>query len=196
MDIFAQTELREAQAALWFLGQAGYVIRACGITVAIDPYLSDSAAATAPEFGRRIPVPIQPEDLDVDLYIVTHDHLDHLDPETVRRYRWCEKTQFVAPRFAARKLVELGVPAGQVKRLDVGEKWNWRDTEIVGCFTLPTGADVLDTAGFALTFPNGRSVYHTSDTAFTPLLLQTAPKGIEVLLVPINGKWGNLKAEQ
>jgi L-ascorbate 6-phosphate lactonase len=27
-------------------------------------------------------------------------------------------------------------------------------------------------------------------------LLQAAPRGVEAMLVPINGKWGNLNAEQ
>ena len=196
MRTILEHPLRPNQAALWFLGQAGYVIRSAGVAVAIDPYLSNSAAATAPEFGRLLPVPIEPGNLRVDLWIVTHDHLDHLDPETVRRSPHQSHTQFVAPRLAANKLLELGVPRGQIQRLDAGEDWTWRDLTVRGVFALPTGADVLDTTGYLLTFPNGRSVYHTSDTAFTPLLLQAAPKGVEVLLVPINGKWGNLNVEQ
>ena len=188
--------LRPNQAALWFLGQAGYVLRSADVTVVIDPYLSDSAAVTAPEFGRQLPVPIEPEDLRADLFLVTHDHLDHLDPETIRRYPRRNSTQFVAPRLAARKLRELGVPPRQIKRVDSGEQWTWHQLTIRGVFALPTGADVLDTTGYHLTFANGRSVYHTSDTAFTPLLLQAAPKGVDLLLLPINGKWGNLNVEQ
>jgi len=196
MRTIEQPPLNPNEAALWFLGQAGYVIRSAGVTVAIDPYLSNSAAATAPEFGRLLPVPIEPEDLQVDLWIITHDHLDHLDPETIRRYRHANPTQFVAPRIAARKLQELGVPRGQIQRLDSGEEWTWRGLTVRGVFALPTGPDVLDTTGYLLRFQNGRSVYHTSDTAFMPLLLKAAPQGIEVLLVPINGKWGNLNVEQ
>ena len=196
MKTILDHRLGPQQAGLWFLGQAGYVIRSAGITVAIDPYLSNSAAATAPEFGRLLPVPIEPEDLRVDLWIITHDHLDHLDAETIRRYRHANHTQFVAPRLAVHKLQELGVPRGQIQRLDSGEDWTWRDQTVRGVFALPTGADVLDTTGYLLSCANGRSVYHTSDTAFTPLLLKASPKGIEVMLVPINGKWGNLNAEQ
>src|SRR5258708_25985957 len=157
------------QAALWFLGQAGYVIRAADVTVAIDPYLSNSAAANAAEFTRLIPPPIPPEGLRVDLYLVTHDHLDHLDPETIRRYPYQNHTQFVAPRLAARKLLELGVQPRQVMRLDAGEHWKWNDVTIHGVFALPTGADVLDTTEFLLIFANGRRVYHTSHTTLTPL---------------------------
>jgi len=56
---------------------------------------------------------------------------------------------------------------------------------------LPTGADVPDTTGYLLRFANGRSVYHTSDTVFHPLVLASAPREPDVMLVPINGKWGN-----
>jgi len=184
------------QGALWFLGQAGYIIRAGGLTAAIDPYLSDSAAVGAPDFTRRFPPPFTPEEMRVDLYLITHDHLDHLDPETLRRYPHKDQTQFVAPRFAARRLIELGVPPDRIRRLDVGERWQFREVTIHAVFALPTSPDVLDTTGYLLTFNNGRTIYHAADTAFTPLLLQAAPKRVEVLLVPINGKWGNLNVEQ
>ena len=196
MKMIQDFRLEADQAALWFLGQAGYILRSAGVTVAIDPYLSDSVKAISPEFGRLLPVPLEPEDLIVDLYLVTHDHGDHLDPETIRRYRHKEKTQFIAPRLAARKLIDLGVPPARVARLDAGEQLSLAGVSITGVFALPAGADVLDTTGYLLTFANGRSVYHTSDTAFTPLLLQAAPRQVEVLLLPINGKWGNLTIEQ
>jgi L-ascorbate 6-phosphate lactonase len=196
MRTIEQHTLGPNQAALWFLGQAGYVIRSTGVTVAIDPYLTNSAAASAPEFTRRFPPPISPEDLQVDLFLVTHDHLDHLDPETIRRYRHQTDSRFVAPRFAARKLIELGVPPRNVVCLNSGDLRQQPNLTIQGVFALPTGADVIDTTGYLLTFSTGRNVYHTSDTAMTPLLLQAAPKGVEVLLVPINGKWGNLNVEQ
>jgi len=196
MKSIQQLSLAPQQAALWFLGQAGYIIRSAGVTVVIDPYLSDAAAATAPEFSRLLPVPIEPEELQVDLWIVTHDHLDHLDPETIRRYPHSDHTQFVVPRLAARKLESIGVPRGQIHILHAGEDWSRASVTVRGVFALPTGADVLDTTGYLLTFANGRSVYHTSDTTFTPLLLEAAPKAVEVMLVPINGKWSNLNVEQ
>jgi L-ascorbate 6-phosphate lactonase len=184
------------EAALWWLGQAGYVVRASGMTVALDPYLTDSAAANAPEFTRLHPPPIIPEELRVDVYVITHDHADHLDPETIRRYPAKSDTWFVAPRLAARRLHELGVPEERIVRLDVGETRAVGAVEASGVFALPTGADVLDTTGYLLRFANGRSVYHTSDTAFHPLVLAAAPREPDVMLVPINGKWGNLAPEQ
>ena len=196
MHHLTQLPLAPDQAALWFLGQAGYVLRAGEITVALDPYLTDSAAAVAPELSRCLPPPLPPEELDVDLFLVTHDHLDHLDPETIAAYRHKDTTRFVAPRFAARKLAALGVPADNLTRVDVGETVVLNGVTISGVFALPTGPEVLDTLGFEVTFLNGRSVYLAGDTASCPLLLQAAPHGVEVLLVAINGKWGNLNVEQ
>jgi L-ascorbate 6-phosphate lactonase len=196
-------KLGEQQAALWFLGQAGYVARSGSVTLAIDPYLTDSVGKSSPAFSRRIPVPIEPEDLRVDVFIVTHDHLDHLDPETIQRYQHKAGTVFVAPRFAAKKLADLGVPEQAITKVDVGETVQVRGIDITGVFALPTGPDALDTCGYLVTFPNGRSFYHASDTAFCELLLRAAPRpalsgaeGAELLLVPINGKWGNLDVEQ
>lgn len=39
-----------------WLGQAGLLLQGAGITVMIDPYLSDSVAALQPENHRRQPV--------------------------------------------------------------------------------------------------------------------------------------------
>jgi len=174
-----------AEAALWWLGQAGYVVRAGDTTVAIDPYLTDSAAANAPEFTRLFPPPIAPEELRADICVITHDHLDHLDPETIRRYPAKAETWFVAPHLTALHLRELGVPTNRVVRLDAGEIRTLGGVEVRGVFALPTGADVLDTTGYLLRFANGRSVYHTSDTALHSLVLAAAPREPDVMLVRV-----------
>lgn len=191
MKRILELPLASTEAALWWLGQAGYVIRSAGTTVVVDPYLTDSAAANAPEFSRQFPPPIAPDALRADIVVITHDHLDHLDPETLRRYPAKETTWFVAPRLAARKLPQLGVPTGRIVPLNAGETHSFGAVDVSGFFALPTSADVLDTTGYLLRFGNGRSVYHTSDTAFHPLVLAAAPRNPDVMLVPINGKWGN-----
>jgi L-ascorbate 6-phosphate lactonase len=195
MDRIRGLALAGNQAALWLLGQAGCIVRAGELTVAVDPYLTDSIGARNPEYARRFPPPVEPEQLAVDVFVVTHDHADHLDPETIRRYRHKATTDFVAPRLATEKLRALGVPAERVHRVDVGEERALRGLRIRGIYAAPTGPDVPDTTGYRLEFANGRSLYHSSDTAFAPKLLEAAPRA-EVLLVAINGKWGNLDVAQ
>lgn len=187
--------LSDGKAALWPLGQAGCLVRGGCVTVAIDPYLSDSVGKGAPAFARAFPTPIEPECLQVDVFVVTHDHLDHLDPETVAGYRHKDTTQFVAPRLACRKLESLGVPVGNIVRVDAGERAEVCGIRVQGAYAVPTGPDVLDTCGYVLELPGGRSVYHSSDTAWSELLERAAPHA-DVLLVCINGKYGNLDVHE
>lgn len=188
-------KLSSTQAALWWLGQAGYVLRTAGLTVVIDPYLSDSAAKDSPDFTRQYPPPIKPEELFADIYIITHDHLDHLDPETVTKYRHRDTTWFIAPRKTAKKIISLGIPGERVVALHAEESWKTAEVEITGIYAIPTGIDVLDTTGYLIEFNNGRSFYHTSDTQFHPLVVAAAPRKPDIMVVPINGKWGNTGPE-
>jgi L-ascorbate 6-phosphate lactonase len=196
MKTIISKDLLPSEAAIWWLGQAGYVIRAAGLTVVIDPYLSNSAGEGSPRFSRLYDPPVKASELEADIYIITHDHLDHLDPETLSHYAYKENTCFVAPRLAAKKLSILGIPENRIVVVGVGEQWIHEGLEINGVFALPTGIDVLDTTGFFLKFSNGRTVYHTSDTQMHPLVLAAAPRQPELMLVPINGKWGNTGPEQ
>jgi L-ascorbate 6-phosphate lactonase len=188
-------DLAPEQAALWFIGQSGFIIRTAGVAVVIDPYLSDSVSRLVPEFVRLYPPPIPPEDLQADIFIVTHDHLDHLDPETVGSYRFKEQTAFVAPRLAARKLLSLGVHEKNLAVIDSGVVREVCGVRIAGVYALPNEPAVIDTAGYRLTFANGRSVYHSADTGFSEVLLASVPLA-EAALVCINGKGGNLEAAQ
>ena len=195
MDSILIHPLSSAQAGLWYLGQAGYVIRSAGRTLAIDPYLTDSVAEVAPDCKRILPVPIEPEDLRVDVFIVTHDHLDHLDPQTILRYPAKDKTVFVAPHLACEKLRSLGVPQRNITCVDVGGRAALEGMDIEGIYALATDKKASDTAGYVVRFANGRSVYHSSDTGFCERLVEAPPR-VEALLVCINGKWGNLSAAE
>ena len=195
MNRILKHKLTENQAALWFLGQSGFVIKSAGVTIAIDPYLSDSVAKVSPSLTRRYPPPIEPSALNVDIYIATHDHLDHLDPETIAAYKNKETTIFVGPRFACSKFASLGIRPQNIIKIDSGESKKIKDVEITGIYAIANDPAVIDTAGYKIVFANGRSVYHTSDTSFSPLLLQCAPSA-EVGLFVINGKWGNLDIEE
>ena len=183
------------QSALWFLGQAGYIIKSDGVTIIIDPYLSDCVSKVAPLFARTYPVPVDPGRIKADIFIVTHDHLDHLDPDTITSYAYKSSTVFVSPRHAAKKLKTLGIPPENIVIVDHGDTAEIKGISIKGVFALATGPDVVDTTGYAITFSNGKSVYHTSDTAYCDLLLKACPKA-DVLLPCINGKFGNLNIAQ
>lgn len=188
--------LEPSEAALWWLGQSGYILKAADQIVAIDPYLSDIASGGVAGFARAFPSPIKPSELKVDFYVITHDHLDHLDPVTIEAYSYKTGTWFIAPRLAAKKLLTLGIQEDRILVINAGESKRVNSINITGVFALPTGKDVIDTTGYLIEFPNGRTLYHTSDTQFHPLVLEAAPSKPDVMLIPINGKWKNTNAEE
>jgi len=67
------------------LGQTGFRFEFSGIVVYIDPYLSNSVQEKeAEDLVRLIPAPVLPADVtDADWIIITHEHRDHCDLETL-----------------------------------------------------------------------------------------------------------------
>lgn len=195
MNTILDFSLESQQAALWFLGQSGFTTKSCGTVIVIDPYLTDSAAKISPKLTRLYPPPVDPSLLKADIFIITHDHLDHLDPETITDYQHKETTTFVAPRLACEKLRQLSIPDNNIIQIDSGQTKTVSGIDITGIYAIPNEPAVIDTTGYLIVFPNGRSIYHSADTGFSDLLLDCAPKA-EVALVCINGQWGNLNVEQ
>ena len=65
-----------------WLGQAGLLFERDGFSVMIDPYLSNYVEKIEPQNRRRVPVDEHFFEVDPDVMIFTHDHIDHYDPET------------------------------------------------------------------------------------------------------------------
>jgi len=103
--------------SLYWLGQAGFVIDAGGYRLVIDPYLSDSLAdkyrGRLYPHQRMMPAPVTTDGLGkIDLVLSTHQHTDHMDPQTLQ------------PLLAARPDVKLVAPVAALdealKRAAVG----------------------------------------------------------------------------
>jgi L-ascorbate metabolism protein UlaG (beta-lactamase superfamily) len=76
------------QLHAWWLGQSGFLIQWQGRHLLLDPYLSDSLtrkyANTDKPHVRMTERVIGPERLDfVEVITSSHNHTDHLDPETL-----------------------------------------------------------------------------------------------------------------
>lgn len=94
--------LEDGQIAIWWLGQAGFAVRARSHTFLIDPYLSDSLAQKykGQQFShkRMMPIPVDPAALkDIDWVFSTHRHTDHMDPETNRALAGNQDCHFFVP---------------------------------------------------------------------------------------------------
>ena len=69
-----------------WLGQAGLLFETNGKTIIVDPYLSDSVKTIEPHNYRRVAVDESFLQIKPDMILLTHNHLDHTDPETLSHY--------------------------------------------------------------------------------------------------------------
>jgi len=192
-----QYSVAQNSIAIWTLGQNGFLLKSPeGTLVAVDPYLSNSCAALNTlyglDFGRVLPVFIEPEDLWVDLVLVTHSHLDHLDPETIRRFTRKDEAHFFAPWQAFRLLPELGVHQDHASLIHPLQTLEFRDLKVTGTWSIPTDATDLNHLGFVVEFANGIKFYNTGDTAFHELLAHARNMEPQEMSICINGGFNNL----
>lgn len=187
-------------ASMWWLGQAGFLVRHRGLRLALDPYLSDSLARKYA--GRRfahqrlMPAPVRPEDLTMlDLVLCTHGHTDHMDGDTLRAIAAHNPhCRFVVPAAERDKALDRGVPAGRLVGVCAG------DEIAIGpdahCAVVPAaheerqrdaeGRDLF--LGYVLKL-GARRLYHPGDCV--PFEGQQAwldPHGVELALMPVNGR--------
>ena len=187
--------------AVWYLGQNGFILKdSTGLVIGIDLYLSNSCASTFSHLpfrlDRQLPIFIEPEDLDIDVFIVTHSHDDHADAETIRRLNKTKAVQFLGPFDTIQIYRKCGVPAAATRLLHPGESVTVGATQVQATFALPTDATDLNHTGVLISFSNGIRFYNTGDTAFADRLAALLPTDVNVCAICINGGFHNLSAMQ
>jgi L-ascorbate metabolism protein UlaG (beta-lactamase superfamily) len=188
-----------------WLGQAGFLIETGGARILIDPYLSDSLAKkyTGKQYPhiRMMPPPGKPEMLGkIDLYIVTHDHGDHLDPGTTAAIAGlCPSCLFIVPASSADTARERGVPAA---RLIEADAFSALEAGGIGIHPIPSAHEELsiDEAGhhrflgYILNLA-GMTLYHSGDCVPYPGIEKNLePFHIDIALLPVNGRDAARKA--
>lgn len=112
--------------AFW-IGHAGVYAEIDGLRLLIDPVFSDYASPFAVGPKRFHPPPIALRDLPaIDAVVISHDHFDHLDMETVRPLAR-RGTRFFVPLGVGAHLERWGIPEAQIFDLE----W-WQEQEIGG----------------------------------------------------------------
>jgi L-ascorbate metabolism protein UlaG (beta-lactamase superfamily) len=183
--------------AIWFLGQNGFILKGpTGPLIGIDLYLTNSCAATFAHLpfrlDRQLPVFIEPDDLEIDVFITTHSHDDHADPETLRRMPKLH-TKFIGPFDSMRVYRECGIPETSARTIHPGETIELGgSTSIQATFSLPTDSTDLNHTGVLCRFGNGITFYNTGDTAYAEILATLLPTQVDICAICINGGFHNL----
>lgn len=185
-------EVPGGSLGLWWLGQAGFVFKTpSGKIVYIDPYLSDAAERLF-GFKRLSAPPIAAEEVRADLVVLTHEHADHLDPDTAPIIaKNNPKCRFAAPEGCAEGLAAAGVQGEAFVVLQPNRRYEF-DGVVLHAAKADHG-DFSDSALSLVLEMGGIRIACTGDTAFRPQLLkplyQVRP---DVLLTCINGAFGNM----
>lgn len=170
-----------------WIGQSGYILSDGQTEICIDPYLSDSVNRVA---GRKrlILCPILPQDLKSDVIICTHNHLDHLDPDTISAMNLGGKI-FYAPSDCMEHLEKLGV---QNKiAFDVGDRATVGSFEIEAVF-----ADHTVPAIGVVVRHSGKVLYFSGDTYYHKRLEELKNYKIDYMFICINGQLGNMNVDE
>ena len=174
-----------------WLGQAGFLLEAAGTRILVDPFLAEHADRAYPPPG------LDGVGSGCDWLFVTHDHLDHLDADSLPA---------IAARSNARLRVVVPAPlADRVRELAP-------DAEVIP--VAPEAGVELGAAGRAVVVPathaddptdgytegggryvgyvfelDGVAIYHAGDTLVTGALLAIlGDMRIDVALLPVNGR--------
>ena len=190
---------------LWWLGQSGYAVAWEPWRLVLDPYLSDSLtrkyAGTEKPHVRMSQRVIAPSLLgSIDFVTATHAHTDHLDAETLQALRAADEAAvLIAPRH------ERGI---------VRQRWGSTDDHVI---LMSDGESQVfgDVAVRAVAAAHDRierdpdgnakhlgyvikvgpfTVYHAGDGVVYDGLAEAvrAWEPIDVAILPINGKVGNM----
>ena len=170
-----------------WIGQGGFLLGDGKNEICIDPYLSDVVNRVAGR-PRMVEPPIDPEALQSDAVVCTHNHLDHVDIDAIPKMPMDGMT-FYAPTDAREQLLACGVKHYQP--FDEGA------CATVGDFSLKAvyAAHSCPAIGFIVRH-SGHTLYFSGDTLYDARLERLAGEGIDVMFICINGKLGNMNVEE
>ncbi len=197
MQAVRQFKVDKGSAALWWLGQMGYLIKTPGgALLSVDAYLTNSCRKIGEAIGlnmdRKVPIFIEPEELEVDHFLCTHSHFDHADPETIERLRKPVIESFVGPGLACESFARCGVEAAKIQQVYPGAKRQISDITVHGTFAMPTDDSDLTHMGFVLAVENGPRIYISGDTDYSDLLAHVRKLEPDLMIACINGGFNNL----
>ena len=192
---------------LYWIGQAGFVIRGSTTTLVIDPYLVDRPDRTAPP-------PLAPGDLGfADAVLATHEHRDHLDLVNLPAVAAAAPAAtFVVPEPLVQRTAEavgsgrvIGALPGTPIVLDSPGGAAGAATGAAGPVTIMPvpachGVHVADAYSFGLApgehrylgyvvTLDGLRIYHAGDTIrYDGMAERLRELGVQVALLPVNGR--------
>ncbi|MBN2712755.1 MAG: MBL fold metallo-hydrolase [Planctomycetes bacterium] len=171
-----------------WMTQGSFLFQSKKTRMLIDPYMSDFLERNH-GLTRLVDFPMELEDLRPDWLVCTHDHLDHLDPQTIvdiaSHYPECN---FVGPKSCITHFHKLGLNPDRCFLLAKG------DSLVCGDFTItavPAFHSDPEAIGLLIA-AEGRNIYLSGDSNYSEELLNDATRKADTVMICINGRMGNM----
>ncbi len=179
-----------------WLTQAGLLFESDKIKILVDPYLSDSVGDICEAKRRRIPVREEYFSVNPDVILITHAHLDHLDPATLGHYLAQDRpsvTVLAAPS-AYQAVREFG---GEHNYVLLSPHSVWSES---GVTFYAVRAAHSDPGAVGFIIDDGEKTYYISgDTLYNyeviDDVLDLVEDGVDYAFLPINGVGNNMNAK-
>lgn len=175
-------ELDEGRIRITFINHSSMLIQAGGVNILTDPIWSLRASPFQWIGPKRMRPPgIRFEDLpEIHLTLISHNHYDHLDANTVRALEEKFRPLFIVPLGVSDYLKKIGV--ANTRELDWHEKRRFSENlEIISTPAIHfSGRGLMDRdaslwCGFVLKTPAG-SVYFAGDTGYGDVFKEIGEK--------------------
>lgn len=173
-----------------WLGQAGLLFETSGKTIIVDPYLSDSVEKIEPQNKRNVAVDERFLKIKPDILLLTHNHIDHTDPETLCYY--LSKDSEVTVLASGNAWQNVRKTFGGVKnnyvQFNRGTQWTEGDL-----FFKAVYAEHSDDKAIGIIMKaEGKTYYITGDTLYNEQIFQDVQENIDYVFLPVNGRGNNM----
>lgn len=174
-----------------WLGQAGLLFEKGDVKIMVDPYLSNSCFKLNPLSNRRVPVDEAFLDIQPDVLILTHDHLDHTDPETLEHYLKSDKRIVVLASKNAWDHVRTFKGVHNYVSFNRHTQWTYEGIRFTA-----VKAEHSDTHAIGVLIEDEENRYYvTGDTLYNTEIFEDLPKDIDAVFLPVNGVGNNMNFE-
>jgi L-ascorbate 6-phosphate lactonase len=185
--ILEQIRSHHQGIAIWWVGNAGWLIKVDNVLIGTDLDLSAQ--------GKIQPPPVTAGDLarELDIAFVTHHHGDHCNIETIKALAAGSRTTLVLPQTCLKRVTELNIPKQRIIMPEPGRPFDAKGIRVEPIhaihgnqeFTVLTREpEFIDNmrynCGYVLDV-GGKRFFHPGDSVLTEEHLQL--KNIDVLFV-------------
>jgi len=193
-------KVKQNSICIIWLGQAGFLLKMhSDKVIAIDPYLTDYVYRLFHKeygygFKRMTASVFKPGEIEIDYLFSSHEHGDHLDGDAIFELLNNNRTVLFANKESMKIAVEADVPLDKIRHIREDMTIGFDEFKLI-ITSADHGEICKDVMGFIFDFGFVR-VYYSGDTCYNKEVLKKAiDLQPQIALLPINGAFGNLNAE-